>query len=396
MNSARLFTSESVARGHPDKVCDQISDAILDAYLTVDPMARVAAEVLVTAGLVVIAGEVRSSTEARLAVDVETIARGLIRDIGYDDPDLGFDHATCEIIDRLGRQSSDIALGVDLGGGALGAGDQGLMFGLACDETPELMPAPIAYAHALMRRLDHVRENGVLDWLRPDGKGQVTVRYDGGRPAEVATVVLSAQHAPEPKNDVIREGLVEEVIKKSIPAELLTANTKFLVNPTGRFVDGGPRADAGLTGRKIIVDTYGGAGRHGGGAFSGKDPTKVDRSGAYAARHLAKNIVAARLARRCEVQVAYAIGVPEPVSIDLETFGTAMAGVNLDELEALVRRLFPLTPADVISRFDLRRPIFRPTATYGHFGRPDLPWEDTEASSALGEAFGLDADGDES
>ena len=394
MTSTLLFTSESVAEGHPDKVCDQISDAILDAYLAIDPVARVAAEVLVTAGLVVIAGEIRATDEARLAVDVEKIARDVIRDIGYDDPGLGFDHASCEILDRLGRQSSDIARGVDLDDGALGAGDQGLMFGLACDETPDLMPAPIAYAHALMRRLAYVRKADVLDWLRPDGKGQVTLRYVGGRPVEVVTVVLSAQHAPEQTNEAIREGLVEEVIKKSIPAELLTAKTKFLVNPTGRFVDGGPRADAGLTGRKIIVDTYGGAGRHGGGAFSGKDPTKVDRSGAYAARHLAKNVVAAGLARRCEVQVAYAIGVPEPVSVAFETFGTTTAGLNLAELEAAVRKLFPLTPTAIIERFDLQRPIFRPTATYGHFGRQDVPWEDTGSAGGLRESLGLDAAGD--
>ena len=389
MMSNRLFTSESVSEGHPDKVCDQISDAILDGYLAQDKAARVAAEVLVATDLVVVAGEIRATKAAREAVNVEKIARAVIRDIGYDDPKLGFDHETCEVTVRVTRQSADIERGVDLESGEIGAGDQGLMFGFACDETPELVPAPVFYAHRLMRRLAEVRKQRELPWLRPDGKGQVTVRYADGLPIEVDTVLVSAQHDANITDEMIVEAIEEEVIKKAVPRELLKENTRILVNPTGRFVTGGPHGDTGLTGRKIIVDTYGGAGRHGGGAFSGKDPTKVDRSGAYAARHVAKNIVAAGIARRCEVQVAYAIGVPEPVSIDIETFGTLSTVVDAAQVVAAARELFPLTPRAIIERFGLDRPIYRPTAAYGHFGRPELPWEETDRADELRAACGL-------
>jgi len=391
-----LFTSESVTEGHPDKVCDQISDAVLDAVLAEDPEGRVACEALATTGLVIVSGEV--STTAR--PDVQEIVRDTLRDIGYDSPGSGFDGNGCAVLVALDRQSPDIAQGVDQaleargGGGAgtgggdeadeLGAGDQGLMFGYASSETDELMPLPIVLAHRLARRLAEVRKTGVLPYLRPDGKTQVTVEYDGqGRPARLEAVVVSAQHAPDVPAERLAADLHERVVAAVVPEGLIDAETRILVNPTGRFVIGGPQADTGLTGRKIIVDTYGGMGRHGGGALSGKDPTKVDRSGAYAARYVAKNVVAAGLADRCEVQVAYAIGVARPVSVRVDTFGT---GVIPDEtLAALVEQLFDFRPGAIIRRFDLRRPIYRPVAAYGHFGRPDLdlPWERQDLAAQL-------------
>ena len=366
-----LFTSESVTEGHPDKIADQISDAVLDAVIRQDPTGRVACETLLTTGLVVVAGEITTSCY----VDIPRVARETIRDVGYTRAKFGFDSETCGVITAIDEQSSDIAMGVD----ALGAGDQGLMFGYACRETPELMPLPIMLAHQLTMRLTERRKSGAVDYLRPDGKSQVTVRYADGKPRAVETVVISTQHGPDVSTERIREDMIEQVILPIIPAELIDRRTcVFHVNPTGRFVTGGPMGDTGLTGRKIIVDTYGGSCPHGGGAFSGKDPTKVDRSACYMARHVAKNIVAAELAERAMVQLAYAIGVAEPVSIMVETFGTGT--LPNTALEALVRRQFDFTPAGIIKYLNLRRPIFRKTAAYGHFGRPDpdFTWERTD------------------
>ena len=371
-----LFTSESVTEGHPDKIADQISDAILDACLQQDPLSRVACETLTCTGLVVVAGEI--TTQAY--VDFQTLVRETVREIGYDDALKGFDCNTCGVISTINRQSPDIAQGVDTGG----AGDQGMMFGFATNETPELMPAPISLAHRLAEKLTEVRKNGKLPYLRPDGKSQVTVEYDSNyRPVRVDAVVISTQHAEEVGNEQLRKEILEQVIKAVIPVELLDAKTKYHINPTGRFVIGGPMGDTGLTGRKIIVDTYGGMGRHGGGAFSGKDPTKVDRSAAYMARYVAKNIVAAGLAERCEVQLAYAIGVAEPVSVRIDTFGTGT--VSEQRLIELVRENFKLTPKGIIESLNLRRPIFKKTAAYGHFGRSgeSFTWEATDKAAAL-------------
>jgi S-adenosylmethionine synthetase len=371
-----LFTSESVTEGHPDKIADQISDAILDACLEQDPLSRVACETLTCTGLVVVAGEI--TTQAY--VDFQTLVRETVREIGYDDALKGFDCNTCGVISTINRQSPDIAQGVDTGG----AGDQGMMFGYATNETPELMPTPISLAHRLTERLTEVRKNGKLPYLRPDGKSQVTVEYDSNyRPVRVDAVVISTQHAEDVGNEQLRKEILEQVIKAVIPAELLDAKTKYHINPTGRFVIGGPMGDTGLTGRKIIVDTYGGMGRHGGGAFSGKDPTKVDRSAAYMARYVAKNIVAAGLAERCEVQLAYAIGVAEPVSVRIDTFGTGT--VSEQRLIELIRENFSLTPKGIIDSLNLRRPIFKKTAAYGHFGRSgeSFTWEATDKAEAL-------------
>ena len=358
--SHTLFTSESVTEGHPDKVADQISDAILDAMLMDDPCSRVACETLVTTGMVVVAGEITSTSQ----VDVAGLVRKTLLEIGYDDAEYGMDGANCAVITTLDKQSPHIAMGVDTGG----AGDQGMMFGYASDETAELMPAPIYYAHALVRRLADVRRNGTLPWVRPDGKSQVSVAYENGRPRSVDTVVVSTQHAPDMDIDTIREGIIREVIVPVVPSDLLDRDTcTFHINPTGRFVIGGPHGDAGLTGRKIIVDTYGGMGRHGGGAFSGKDPTKVDRSAAYAARWAARNLVDAGVASRCEIQLAYAIGVAQPVSIFVDTFGTGKLPDG--QLASALENVFDFQPQSIIDRLNLRTPIFRPTAAYGHFGR---------------------------
>ena len=372
-----LFTSESVTEGHPDKICDQISDAILDEILTQDPDARVACETCVSTGLVHIMGEITTSCY----VDFQKLVREVVAGIGYTRAKYGFDADTCAVISNIDGQSPDIALGTNDEVG--GAGDQGMMFGYACDETPELMPLPISLAHKLARRLAEVRKSGEMDYLRPDGKSQVTVEYDGDRPVRVDTVVISTQHREDVQMDRLRADVMDKVIRAVIPAALLDEHTKYFINPTGRFVIGGPQGDSGLTGRKIIVDTYGGYARHGGGAFSGKDPSKVDRSAAYAARWVAKNIVAAGLARRCEVQLAYAIGVAHPVSIMVDTFGTGVTGD--DKIEAAVEKVFDLTPAAIIRDLDLRKPIYRRLAAYGHMGREDLGvrWENTDRTEAL-------------
>ena len=377
-----LFTSESVSEGHPDKVADQISDAVLDAILAQDKYGRVAAETLVATGLVVMAGQITSSAK----VNYGEIARDVIKRIGYDDSSIGFDYRSCAVLTAYDAQSVDIAQGVDEGKGLdldQGAGDQGLMYGFACDETPQLMPVPIYYSHRLMERQAELRRDGRLPWLRPDAKSQVTVRYVGGKPSQVETVVISTQHDPDVTHDQIEEAVIEQIVKPVFPKGMLRADTKYLINPTGRFVIGGPLGDTGLTGRKIIVDTYGGYSRHGGGAFSGKDPSKVDRSGAYAARHVAKNIVAAGLARKCEVQVAYAIGVARPVSILVDTFGTGK--IADDKIATLVEKHFDLRPKGIIQALDLLRPIYLKTAAYGHFGRdePEFTWEATDKAQAL-------------
>ncbi|MCA8963091.1 MAG: methionine adenosyltransferase [Planctomycetes bacterium] len=377
-----LFTSESVSMGHPDKVADQISDAVLDAYLAEDPNSRVACETLVTTGLVLLAGEVTSEGRPSLA----DIARKTVEEIGYTDADMGFDAHTCSVQVALDRQSPDIAMGVDEGAGAhteQGAGDQGLMFGFACDETPELMPLSIALSHQLVAKHAELRQSGALAYLRPDAKSQVTIEYIDGVPARVDTIVLSTQHTPDVTQEQIHEDVRHKIVESVVPSDLLDERTRYLINPTGRFVIGGPYGDCGLTGRKIIVDTYGGHGRHGGGAFSGKDPSKVDRSAAYMARHVAKNIVRAGLAKRCEVQLSYAIGVAEPTSVLVETFGTAT--VPEAEIEDLVRRNFELKPKGLIEYLQLKRPIYSETARHGHFGRelPDFTWEDTGAAARL-------------
>jgi len=385
--SSSLFTSESVTEGHPDKMCDQISDAVLDAILKEDPNSRVACETLTTTGLVVLAGEITTSAN----IDFQDIARSTVKTIGYDSSELGFDYRTCAVMVAVGKQSPDIAQGVDEGRGLYteqGAGDQGLMFGFACDETEELMPAPIHYSHRLTEQLASTRKNGTIPYLGPDGKSQVTMRYVDGKPTEVETVVISTQHAADIDHPELVKDVMEKVIREVIPSNLLNENTRYLINPTGRFVIGGPHGDAGLTGRKIIVDTYGGMGRHGGGAFSGKDPSKVDRSAAYMARYVAKNVVASGLAKRCEVQLAYAIGFAEPVSVTVDTFGTGTQPD--DKISALVREHFQLKPADIIRTLDLLRPIYRNTAAYGHFGRalPDFNWEKTDKAEGLRQAAG--------
>jgi len=374
-----LFTSESVTEGHPDKMADQISDAVLDTVLAHDPMGRVGCETLVTTGLVVIAGEITIKKEARGVLEYERIARGVINDIGYNRAKYGFDAETCGILSAVKPQSPDIAMGVDTGG----AGDQGMMFGYACDETPELMPMPIQLAHQLTYKIAQVRKAKEVDFFRPDAKSQVSIEYINGKPARVDTVVISTQHSEKVSQSDLREAVIEKVIKPVIPAHMFDKATKIHVNPTGRFVTGGPMGDAGLTGRKIIVDTYGGYGRHGGGAFSGKDPSKVDRSACYMARYVAKNIVAAGLAKKVEIQLAYAIGVAEPVSVMADTFGTGT--IPNSQITEIVRALFKLTPKGIIETLDLRRPIYRPTAAYGHFGRtgPGFTWERTDKADAI-------------
>jgi S-adenosylmethionine synthetase len=378
MSHHTYFTSESVSEGHPDKIADQISDAILDAILVDDPAARVACETLVKSGMVMVAGEITTTAW----VDVEAIARQTLIDIGYDNPEFGFDANTCAVLTAIGKQSPDIAMGVDRAD-VLGAGDQGLMFGYACHETDVLMPAPITYAHRLVKRQADLRHAGTLAWLRPDAKSQVTLIYEDGRPVGVDNIVLSTQHDPDVDFAMLQEAVIEEIIRPVMPADWLTDKTTFWVNPTGRFVIGGPVGDCGLTGRKIIVDTYGGMARHGGGCFSGKDPSKVDRSAAYAARYVAKNLVAAGLVDQCEVQLSYAIGVAEPTAINLQTFGTHR--VPLPELTALVRAHFDLSPQGIIDMLDLVQPIYRPTAAYGHFGREEaaFSWEKTDKASLL-------------
>jgi len=375
-----LFTSESVTEGHPDKVCDQISDAILDAIIKDDPGCRVACETMATTGLVVIAGEITTN----VYVEIPEVARAVVRDIGYDSSDMGFDWESCGVFTSIHKQSPDIAMGVDPGG----AGDQGLMFGYACVDTDVLMPMPIVFAHLLTKQLTRVRKEKILDFLRPDGKSQVSIEYKDDTPVRIDTVVIASQHAPEATTQQIQEGIIEEVIKKTLPMDMLDANTKYLINPTGRFVTGGPMGDTGLTGRKIIVDTYGGQGSHGGGCFSGKDPSKVDRSASYMARYIAKNIVAAKLAEKCEVQLAYAIGVADPVSVMINSFKTAR--VSPDKIAKAVRDVFPLQPRKIIETLDLLRPIYTRTAAYGHFGReePEFTWERTDRVDDLKSAVG--------
>jgi S-adenosylmethionine synthetase len=392
-----LFTSESVTEGHPDKMCDQISDAVLDSILAKDPQARVACEALTTNGLVLVAGEITTGCY----VDMPSIVRNTIRDIGYVSRDIGFDYETCGVLVSIKEQSRDIAMGVDkcfeAKGGqvihedleGLGAGDQGLMFGYASDETPELMPMPIMLAHRLSQRLAEVRKNGKLSYLRPDGKSQVTVEYVNDVPVRVDSVLIAAQHSPDVKYDKLKAEIIDEVIKKTVPAKLMDKNTKFYVNPTGRFVIGGPQGDTGLTGRKIIIDTYGGSAHHGGGCFSGKDPTKVDRSGSYIMRYVAKNIVAAGIAKRCEVQVAYAIGVAKPLSVMVDTYGTGK--ISDEKINQLIEKHFDFRPGMIIKHLDLRRPIYKQVASYGHFGRTelDLPWEKTDKAAILKKEAGI-------
>ncbi len=386
MSNSHLFTSESVSEGHPDKVADQISDAILDAIFEQDPKARVACETLINTGMVVLSGEI--TTEAW--VDMQTIVRDTVRNIGYTSSEMGFDADSCAVITSIDKQSPDIAMGVDESDDhEQGAGDQGLMFGYACNETEVLMPAPISYAHKLVKRQAEVRKNGTLNWLRPDAKSQVTFRYEDGKPVAIDAVVLSTQHSPDISLSVLREAVMDEVIKHVLPDNLISKDTKFFINPTGKFVIGGPVGDCGLTGRKIIVDTYGGMARHGGGAFSGKDPSKVDRSAAYASRYVAKNIVAAGLADKCEIQVSYAIGVAEPTSISVETFGTGK--ISDSRIVELVREHFNLKPKGLVQMLDLLRPIYSNTAAYGHFGRTEenFTWERTDKADALKDAAGL-------
>ena len=388
MSKEFLFTSESVSEGHPDKVADQISDSVLDAILAVDPKGRVACETLVSTGLVVISGEITTTAH----INYREIAQEAVRRIGYNDSEIGFDYKSCAVLAAINRQSPDIAQGVNEGQGLdldQGAGDQGLMFGYACNETPTLMPLPIYYAHRLMQRQAEVRKDGRLTWLRPDAKSQLSVKYVDGKPTTIDTVVISTQHNPEVSHAQISEAVIEEIIMPVLPKELLTGNTRYLVNPTGRFVVGGPHGDCGLTGRKIIVDSYGGTARHGGGAFSGKDPSKVDRSAAYAARYVAKNVVAAGLADRCEVQIAYAIGVAKPVSLMVETFGTGK--ISDEKITALIDKHFDLRPKGIIKTLDLLRPIYTKTAAYGHFGReePEFTWEATDKAAALKADAGL-------
>jgi len=383
-----LFTSESVSEGHPDKVADQISDAILDAIIAQDPKARVACETLVTTGMAMIAGEITTSAY----VDMPVIVRETLKEIGYDDSSMGFDYETCAVLTSIDRQSPDISQGVTEGEGLFadqGAGDQGLMFGYACNETPELMPMPITFAHKLTKRLADVRKSGLLNFLRPDSKSQVSIQYINDKPIRVDTVVISSQHTPDVTYEDLKKGIIEEVVHKVIPAELLDENTKYFINPTGRFVIGGPMGDCGLTGRKIIVDTYGGQGSHGGGAFSGKDPSKVDRSASYMARYVAKNIVASGLADKCEVQLAYAIGVAEPVSVMINTFGTGK--IPSDEIARVVREEFDMRPSAIVETLDLLRPIYRKTAAYGHFGRelPEFTWERTDRIESLQKRSGI-------
>ncbi|MCL4758124.1 MAG: methionine adenosyltransferase [Rhodocyclaceae bacterium] len=388
MSGTYLFTSESVSEGHPDKLADQISDGVLDAILADDPKARVACETLVSTGLVVISGEITTSAHP----NYKEIAQDVVRRVGYDDSNVGFDYKSCAILTAINRQSPDIAQGVNEGEGLdldQGAGDQGLMFGYACNETPALMPLPIYYAHRIMQRQAELRKDGRLPWLRPDAKSQLTVRYENGRPVAIDTVVVSTQHSPEISHAQISEAVIEEIVKPVLPRELLQGEVRYLINPTGRFVIGGPHGDCGLTGRKIIVDTYGGAAHHGGGAFSGKDPSKVDRSAAYASRYVAKNIVAAGLAERCEVQVAYAIGVAKPVSLMVDTFGTGR--IDEERIVELIRAHFDLRPKAIIQTLDLLRPIYSRTAAYGHFGRdePEFTWEATDKAAALRADAGL-------
>ena len=385
MSDSFLFTSESVSEGHPDKIADQISDAILDAIIAEDPRARVACETMVKTGVAIVAGEITTSAW----VDIEDIVRNTVLEIGYNSSAMGFDGASCSVLNAIGKQSPDIAMGVDRATAEeQGAGDQGLMFGYATNETDVLMPAPITYAHRLVKRQSEVRKDGTLPWLRPDAKSQVTFVYEDNKPVAIDAVVLSSQHDPDVTLEELREGVMEEIIKPILPTELLGADTKYHINPTGRFEIGGPMGDCGLTGRKIIVDTYGGSARHGGGAFSGKDPSKVDRSAAYAARYVAKNIVAAGLAERCEIQVSYAIGVAEPTSISVRTFGTGK--LSDTEMTRLIRDNFDLRPYGILEMLDLIRPIYKPTAAYGHFGREDidLSWERTDKADALRNAAG--------
>ncbi len=388
MKQNNFFTSESVTEGHPDKVADAISDSVLDAIMAQDPKCRVACETLVTTGMAIIAGEITTSCY----VDMTEIVRNTIKDIGYDSSDMGFDWQTCAVLSSIDQQSADIAQGVNLGEGLhkdQGAGDQGLMFGFACDETPELMPMPVMFAHKLTKRLTEVRKNKTLDFLRPDGKSQVTIEYEDGRPKRVDAIVVSSQHTPEVSHEELKKAIIDEVIRKALPAEMLDENTKFYINPTGQFIVGGPMGDCGLTGRKIIVDTYGGQGSHGGGCFSGKDPSKVDRSASYMGRYVAKNVVAAGLASKCEVQVAYAIGVADPVSVLIDTFGTN----KLDEevIAKAVKEVFDLRPAAIIEQLDLLRPIYRETSAYGHFGRSGdgFTWEKTDKAEELKAIAGL-------
>jgi S-adenosylmethionine synthetase len=386
MSKDFLFTSESVSEGHPDKIADQISDAVLDALLSQDPRARVACETFVKTGMVLIGGEISSSA----TVDVEQITRDVIRDIGYDNSEIGFDWKSCAILSAIGKQSQDIAQGIDRQEEQnQGAGDQGLMFGYASNETAELMPAPIMYAHRLMKRQSDLRKKNILSWLRPDAKSQVTLHYVNDQPVGIHTVVFSTQHHPDISHSDLTEAVIEEILKPVLPAKWMTKNTRLLINPTGRFVIGGPLGDCGLTGRKIIVDSYGGMARHGGGCFSGKDPTKLDRSGAYAGRYVAKNIVAAGLADRCEIQICYAIGIAEPIAIHIETFGTGK--VPDEKILALIAKYFDLTPFGIIKMLDLLHPIYLPTASYGHFGREDLylSWEKTDKADMLRQAAGL-------